>query len=286
MAAHFATEQGAGFFHLGLDQRVAGLPHDRASAGLADDAGQLARALHVKDDVGARVTGNDVLGKQHHQAVGVDQLALVGNKAEAVGIAVKGNAQVGAAALDHLDQVGKVLRLTRVRVMVGEQAIDIAVQRNDVAADAAEQAFGNDAADTVAAIDDHLERAGDDHVVHDLLQVAVQHVQLVAAAVADAQVVLLQALVQGRDLVAREGLASDHDLQAVVGRRVVAAGDHHAGGGAAGVGGKVQHGGGHHADVADLAAAVHQPLNQLFAQCRAGQAAITGDQHTRLAGIQ
>ena len=51
------------------------------------------------------------------------------------------------------------------------------------------------------------------------------------------------------------------------------------------MGGKVQHWGGHHADVADLATAVHETLDQLFAECRAGQAAITGDQDARLTGI-
>src|SRR5471032_2704644 len=47
MAAHFAPQRGAGFAQLGLDQRVAGLVHQRLAAMLGDPRRQVARAFDV-----------------------------------------------------------------------------------------------------------------------------------------------------------------------------------------------------------------------------------------------
>src|SRR5690606_10232887 len=82
VAAHLAAEQGADFLHLGLDHRMTGLPHHRTSAQLADQLRQAPGALDVEYDVRARVAGHYVLGKQHQQAVGTDDLAAGGDHAE------------------------------------------------------------------------------------------------------------------------------------------------------------------------------------------------------------
>lgn len=78
-------------------------------------------------------------------------------------------------------------------------------------------------------------------------------------------------------------VSGDHDLEAVVVRRVVAAGQHHPGLALEHVGRVVQHRGRHHAHVADLATAVHQALDQLLDQLGTGQAAIAADSDARFA---
>src|SRR5690606_23551182 len=146
-----------------------------------------------------------------------------------------------------------------------------------------DQLRGDHPGDAVAAVDHHLHRLGHRDVVTDVLEVALQHVDLLDAADAAGQVVVLDALAQGLDLLIGQGVAGDDDLEAVVVRRVVAAGEHYPGGAFQHVGGEVEYRGRHHADVADLAAAIEDALDQLFGEFRAGQATVAADGHARLA---
>ena len=70
-----------------------------------DVARQSPRALHVVHDHRAGIAIQHVGGEQHQQPVGVDDLALAGDHAQAVAVAVEGDAEVGIQALHHLDQV-------------------------------------------------------------------------------------------------------------------------------------------------------------------------------------
>ncbi|MNH11014.1 hypothetical protein D3C79_705180 [compost metagenome] len=250
---------------------------------LLDQRGQATGAFDVEDDLGARVARQHVLGKQHQQAVGVDDAAGVGHHADAVAVTVEGQADIGAGFLDLGDQVFEVFRLARVRVVVGEVAVDLAEQRDHFAAQGFDQLRRDHAGGTVAAVHDHLELLGQLHVFDDLLEVAVKDLDLFHAAFGAGQVVGFQSGQQGLDLFVGQGIASDDDLEAVVVRRVVAAGQHHTGLAGQHVGCVVQRRGGHQADVADLAAGIDQALDQLFDQHRAGQAAIAADRNLRFA---
>jgi hypothetical protein len=125
VAAHLAGERRAGFLELGLDQRVPGLPQHRLATGLADGHRQALAALHVKDDGSTLVALEDVARKQHDLPVGVDDVAPARDHAQAVAVAVKGQAHFGTGGLDDLDQVGQVLGLARVGVVVGKIAVDL-----------------------------------------------------------------------------------------------------------------------------------------------------------------
>jgi hypothetical protein len=105
---------------LGLDERVAGLVHQRLAACGFDGRRQALRALHVEDDVAARHAREHVLREQDHLAVGVDVLAVLGDDAQAVAVAVEGQAELGVGLAQRADQVLQVLGLARVRVVVGE----------------------------------------------------------------------------------------------------------------------------------------------------------------------
>src|SRR5262249_39696371 len=150
-----------------------------------------AGALDVIDDVGAGVARYHVLGEQHHQAVRVDDGAGVGHHADAVAVAVEGQAQVGAFALHAGDQVFQVFRLARVRVVVGEVAIPLAEQRNHAAAQGLDQLGCDPPGHAVAAVDHHLDRLGHGDVVADLLEVAIEDVDLFDTAHAAGQVVVV-----------------------------------------------------------------------------------------------
>ena len=89
-------------------------------------------------------------------------------------------------------------------------------------------------------------------------------------------------MVQRFDAVAINGVAVDQHFQAIVLRRVVAAGDHDAGSGFKLVRSIIQHRCGYHANVDDIAAAGTQAIAQGACQLGAGQAAVPADHHRAL----
>ena len=212
--------------------------------------------------------------------IGVDQLAARGDHAEAVAVAVEGQADIGAGLLHGADQVLEVLGLARVRMVVGEGAVDLGEQRNRLGAEALDQRRAELAGHAVAAVDHRLERAGQGDVTEDALEVGLAHVLPARLALALGEITRGEAGVQCGDGLAGERLAAQHDLEAVVVRRVVAAGDHHAGSGALDhVGGEVEHRGGDHADVDDVAPGRRQAPGQGLEQSRPREAPVAGDDH-------
>ncbi|MNS74854.1 hypothetical protein D3C72_1083400 [compost metagenome] len=171
MAAHFAAQRRARLAQLGFHQRVARLVHQRHAAMLADPRRQVARAFHVVQNLRARMAGQHVGGKQHHLAVRVDDLAILGDHAQAVTVAVEGDADFSIRLGQAADQVLQVFRMRRVRMVVREIAIDFAEQFDDFAAHAAEQVARERAGHAIAAIDGDLDRARQLDVAQDALEV-------------------------------------------------------------------------------------------------------------------
>ena len=266
MAAELTGEQGARFLELGLHVRVAGAPHDGSATVLADHVVQVPRALHVVDDVGSRIAADDVLSEQHEQLVRPDDLAGRCNHAKAVTVAVEGETDIGLLVLHHVDQVPQVLGLCRVRVVIGEVAVDVAVQRHDLAAELLEQSRRQLTGHTIAAVHDNLAGLGHHHALQYPVQVMVVQVHLLDLTLAVRQLVIVQTSLQALDALFGQRLAGDHHLQAVVVRRVVAAGDHDAGAGIQRVGGEVEKRRRHLADVDHVAAAFVQAPGQRIAQ--------------------
>ncbi|MNP23369.1 hypothetical protein D3C76_1160750 [compost metagenome] len=185
--------------------------------------------------------------------------------------------------LDLGDQVLEVFRLARVRVMVGEVAVDLAEQRDHFATQGFDQLRGDDAGSAVAAIDHHFQLLRQFYVLGDLLEVAFEDLDLFDAAVGAGQVVGLEAGQQGLDLFVGQGVAGNDDLETVVVRRVVAASEHYPRLARQHVGRVIQRGCRHQADIADLAAGLDQSLDQLLDQHGAGQTAIAANRNLRFA---
>src|SRR5947207_216336 len=76
VAAHLAAEQRARLAHLGLEQRVTGLPHDAAPAVPGDVVVETLRALHLGDDHRARVARQHVAPEEHEELVAPDDAPL------------------------------------------------------------------------------------------------------------------------------------------------------------------------------------------------------------------
>ena len=246
---------------------------------LADPRRQVARAFHVVQDLRARMAGQHVGGKQHHLAVRVDDLAILGDHAQAVAIAIEGDADLRIRLGQAADQVLQVFRMRRVRMVVREIAIDVAEQFDDLAAHAAEQVAREGAGHAIAAVDGDLDRARQLDVAQDALQVGGADIMggVASRRGTGAAIVGDDAVVQRLDRFAVDRFAGQHHLEAVVIGWIVAARDHDAGTRVEHIRAEVDHRRGHHAQVDHVDACRLQALRQRRRQFRPRQAAIAAD---------
>ncbi|MNT39027.1 hypothetical protein D3C72_1752430 [compost metagenome] len=153
-----------------------------------------------------------------------------------------------------------------IRVVVREIAVHVAEQLSHLAAQATEQVTHEGAGHAVAGIQGNLHRTGQLDVADDAVEVLLAHIDLLVGAGTAAELAGFDPLAQRLDLLAIDRLAGQHHLETVVVRRVVAAGDHDAGGRADAVdldvGGEVDHRGGDHADVDHVQAGGAQAFYQ------------------------
>ena len=235
------------------------LAHDRLATASAHQRRQVAAALHVEDDAGARAPQQHIAREQHHGAIRPDDLAFLGHHAEAVAIAVEGHAHIRALGAHGGDQIRQVGGLGGVRVVVGKRAVHFRVEGCHLATHRLQQARRNQAGDAVAAVRHHLQRARSLHVAHHALKVALDHFGALQLAAAGAKVVRVDSLAQALNALLGQRRAADQHLQAVVFGRIVRAGDHHAGAGLQHLGGVVEERRGHAAHVHHIDAALAQP---------------------------
>src|SRR4051812_7417724 len=89
MPAHLAGEERALLFHLGLDERMARLPHDGAAAAALDVVVEGLRALHLADDGGAGMVLEHVAGEEEQDLIAPQDPPLLVDRAEAIGVPVE-----------------------------------------------------------------------------------------------------------------------------------------------------------------------------------------------------
>ena len=117
------------------------------------------------------VARHHVLGEQHQQAIWVDDGAGIGHHADAITVAVEGQADIGVFAFHFGDQVDQVLRFAGIWMVIGEIAIDFTVQRDHRAAQGLDQLRSDHPGHAVAAVDHHAHGFGHGDVIADLVEV-------------------------------------------------------------------------------------------------------------------
>ena len=244
---------------------------------LADPRCQQAAALDVVDHRAAGYATEHVGREKHQLPVGIDDLAVLGDDAKAIAVAVKGDADFGIGLAQAADDIGEIFGPRWIGMMVGKTAIDLAVEWNHLAADTAEKFGGECAGNAVAAIHDDLHRPGEANVANDTRDVGLADIGHAALPLAMTQRTLFGTLAQRLDRVESEGDAADDQLQTVVVRRIVAAGDRDAGVAAQFVGREVGDRGRHATDVDRIAPGGADAVHQCAGQFRPGQAAVTTD---------
>ena len=148
------------------------------------------------------------------------------HRADAVGVAVEGDAQLGAGPPDRLLQVLEVLGNGRIGVVVREGAVRLAEERRHLGAERLEGRDGDHAADAVPAVGDHLDRPLELVAADDRLAVALQH-RVVGGLLPRPAAPPLGGddLPEAEDVLAVEGLAREDHLEAVELGRIVGPGD-------------------------------------------------------------
>src|SRR6185436_4647974 len=179
VAGELAAEDGVLLAQRRLHEGVAdALAYGDATV-LADVLGDGAAAAQIEEDVAAGVVAEQLAGDERRREVAADRLTLLVDEGGAVGVAVEGDAEVGVVLAHRRLQVVEVLELERVGLVVGEGAVELEVERDDVDAELVEDG-AVDRAHAVGGVDGYLEarRAGGAlEVGEDVLAVGVPDVR-------------------------------------------------------------------------------------------------------------
>ncbi|MGF6939820.1 hypothetical protein OKW41_008982 [Paraburkholderia sp. UCT70] len=178
-------------------------------------------------------------------------------------------------------------------MVIREVAVDFGEQFDEFAAELPEQLRREPTGHAVAGIDDDLDRTRELHVAHDALEIRVGDVVLGVAAAAVGEVLVDDALMQRENLLAVNGRAAQHHLEAVVVRRIMATRHDDARVDAALAARQLQRYArrevadrcGHHAHVHDIDAGRTQAVGQRPNQLGARQASVARD-HDRVAALR
>ena len=251
-----------------IDERAAAVPGDRVRHGPG--------GADVVEDVGARRLLQDAGGEQRRHEVAGHELAVAVDEEAAVGVAVPGDAQVGAGLADLGHDELAVLGQQRVGLVVGELAVGLPVGLDQLERQPAQDRADHRAGHAVAAVEHDLQRPdrrGVDRLQRPLLEGRVDVGLLAGAAarggteaVLDVRADLGEAAVAGQ----RDAAAPDQ-LRARVGLRVVRGGAHQAAVEAARPDEPVEHLGAHHPGVDHVRALGHQPVAVAAGQLGGGE---------------
>ena len=270
VAAHLARERRAALAHPRLDERMAGLPQARHAAVFADPGREVARALHVVDDLGARLARKDILREQHQLPVRKNDLPLGGHHAQPVAVAVESEPDLTALPSHQGNQVLEVLRVGRIGMMIGKAAIDLAVELQHFAAEAAVELARRGAGDAVTAVDRDFHRAHEPYVGGNSIQIGFADVRMAVPPRAASKLAGLDPLAQPLDILARESGSRKHHLQSVVLGRIVAARDRDRAAATEMVRGEISDRGCEHPDLRDVHAACANALRQRASELGSG----------------
>ncbi len=229
---------------------MARLPHDGHAAVPPDVLDERLRRLHVEDDLLAGPAREQVAREEDQDEVRLVALAALVHDADAIGVAVVRDAEVGTHLDDPGLEVHHVLRVLGIRQVVRKAPVGFAVELDDLAADAAQQLGAVEPRDAVAGVHDDLEPPRGLDEPADRLEVVVARAPRRERAAAALELTALCEPAEELDLLLGERRGARVDqLHAVVRDRVVAARDGRAAVELPVRGGEVEDGRGHEADV-------------------------------------
>ena len=172
--------------------------------------------------------------------------------------------------LYRFDQVDQVVRFGWVGVVIGELAINIAIELDDVTTKLAVEIGGNHACHAIATVNGYSHRTCQFDIARDAIKIGGLDIKRLGLTRGGRQHLgAAHFLTQVSDARPVKCAACHHHLKAVVLRRVVAASDCHAGACAQLMGREINQRCGHHAQIDGVDAALSNALAQCCCQVRA-----------------
>ena len=220
---------------------------------------------------------------QHQELVAPQDAALAVDRADAVAVAVEGDAEIAAALLHLGHELHEVLRHGRIGMVRREGAVDLLVQHEMLARQLVDDGTDRHADRAVADVPRDLELLAGLDVAQEPRRVVGQDVLLLRLALAAFPVALARQRAQRLDVGAEERLLAHHHLEAVVVRRIVRAGDLDAAVGIEVVDGEIEHRRRRHADVGDVDAGGRQAFDAGGGQFGRAQPAVIAQRHAATA---
>ncbi len=243
-----------------------------------------ARALDVEDDLAARHPLEHVAREECQQLIAPEERPSFVDDAEAIGVAVVADPEVGLLRQDPRGQIDHVLRHRRIGLMIGEASVRLAVERNDGMPELLQDRNRHRTGHAVAGIGHDLERPRRTTAFHHhrLVGIADRAARLRPLAVGE--VVRVDSTEQILNARAVNRVGAELKFESVVLDRIVRAGDHGATVGLVVDDREVERRGRHHADPNDVAAGRAQSLRQPGHEARRGLAHILTHRHRASAG--
>src|SRR5690606_33486679 len=131
-------------------------PHDAIAAVFADVFVKAVGGFDFADDRRAGRGFQNVAREDHQEFVAVNDAAGFINEPDAVGVAVKTEAEVRLFRADLLDELLEIGVNGRIRVMVWEAAVELAKERDDLRAEIAEEFGRHGRGRSVSGVKDDL----------------------------------------------------------------------------------------------------------------------------------
>ena len=235
-----------------------------------------ARAFHVVNNGGAGLPRQNIAGIQHGQTIGENVLPIGGDDAETITIAIEGQTEICTLLAHGGNQVDQIVRLGRIGVVIGECAVDFAVEFGHLRAQGTQHARTEFTRHAVAGIYDDTQGTSQLDIRGDAIDIVLRDIARFHATGLRCQMQDAggDALIQSGDGIAGQRLTIDHDLETVVIGRIVRTRQRDARTGAGGIRRKISQRRGGQTDINHINAGEIETLDQALHQGRAGQTAI------------
>jgi len=119
---------------------------------LSDETTKEPAALHIENNLTAWSRLKNILGIKHELPVWPDDFPFTGYNPQAVAITVKGKAEVKVFLGHRTNEVLKVMRVSRVGMVVGKTAINLTEKLGHLAAKPPNKLWAKFARHTIAGI--------------------------------------------------------------------------------------------------------------------------------------
>ncbi len=120
------------------------------------------RCFDFRDDRTSWFDGQDVTRIEDQETIPPQDIPLLVHGSDSICITVIPDSYIGLTLFHSLHQVGEIFEHGRVRMVVGEPTVEIAIQTGNLASEQFKRIFGDQCRGTVSTINHDMESIGFD----------------------------------------------------------------------------------------------------------------------------